>query len=409
MAHTFKISTFGLTLIMAYEGFRQVETTLVSGQRVIGYGHRYKDSEEPTISRKQAENLLKDDLEAYADLINENVHAPLTQSQFDALVSLSFNIGPKEFLASDVFHSLNNGRPLEAASGFDQWRKSVIGGKTYIVDALVRRRTAEKALFLRAADGVVSAPRLELPPKQDHEVSALDADVSVFDKTNVENLVPQAPYSAQKENVDKAVVEAVIDTVPETTAPVPKSQAKDEPVIAEPMTAELSPIAIAAEEVSEQLDRLIADNPNGEAHISVSPLAPPSEEQNSPVGLDWRAQENKTDNARAANEGTRDDYRRPRNGNASSVRTPDAFIQQGYSEAAVDEKPPSLIAYWISMIIGASLLGGGLVKWFLKPDTNPDQYSQFIAPAATVIGAMIVIGSLYYLIKTFKRRSDMDY
>jgi len=163
MAHAFKLSDFGLKLIKAYEGFRPAETTLVSGQRVIGYGHRYLPDEEPMITREKAESLLIEDLEPYEAMINESIYAPLSQSQFDALVSLSYNIGPRAFMASNVLHCLNNGRPLEAAASFDEWRKSVIEGKTYVVDALVRRRTAEKALFLRPVEGVVAAPRNEIP------------------------------------------------------------------------------------------------------------------------------------------------------------------------------------------------------------------------------------------------------
>jgi len=110
---------------------------------------------------------LKDDLAPFIDMINENVHAPLSQSQFDALVSFAYNIGPKAFLQSDTLRALNNGRPLDAANGFDIWRKSEIDGKTYVVDALMRRRTAEKALFLRPEGRPVSAPSVDLPPVQD--------------------------------------------------------------------------------------------------------------------------------------------------------------------------------------------------------------------------------------------------
>ena len=112
MAHAFKLSEFGLKLIKAYEGFRPAETTLVSGQRVIGYGHRYLPDEEPLISREKAETFLLEDIEPYEGMVNESIFAPLSQSQFDALVSLSFNIGPRPFLSSNVIHCLNNGRPL---------------------------------------------------------------------------------------------------------------------------------------------------------------------------------------------------------------------------------------------------------------------------------------------------------
>jgi len=62
-------------------------------------------------------------------MINDSVFAPLSQGQFDALCSLAFNIGPKKFLESDVVRALNNGRVLDAANGFDVWRKGEINGQ----------------------------------------------------------------------------------------------------------------------------------------------------------------------------------------------------------------------------------------------------------------------------------------
>ena len=132
MGRQFDISDMGLRLIKAYEGYRPVDRTLVSGQRVVGYGHRLMDDNAVILSKKEAEKLLKDDLAPFIDMINENVHAPLSQSQFDALVSFAYNIGPKAFLKSDTLRAINNGRPLDAANGFDIWRKSEIDGKTML-------------------------------------------------------------------------------------------------------------------------------------------------------------------------------------------------------------------------------------------------------------------------------------
>jgi len=149
MRRNMHISKVGLRLIKAYEGYRPVDRHLVNGHHVVGYGHIIDDGDSLVLSRPEAEELLLRDLEPYEDMVNETVHAPLSQSQYDALVSLAFNIGPRAFTESDTLRALNNGRPLDAANGFDIWRKSTIDGKTYVVDALMRRRAAEKALFLR--------------------------------------------------------------------------------------------------------------------------------------------------------------------------------------------------------------------------------------------------------------------
>jgi len=196
-SHGLTLSKTGLKLIKAYEGFRPVDRILVSGQRVVGYGHRLYDDKPRQITKAEAEELLISDLRPYEDMINENVFAPLTQGQFDALVSFSFNIGPKAFLASETLHALNNGRPLEAANALDVWRKSTINGKTYIVDALMRRRTAEKALFLRTEHYLRSAPGIDLPPVRDEALAKLstDEDLPVFDRKETSGIVATAPFT----------------------------------------------------------------------------------------------------------------------------------------------------------------------------------------------------------------------
>lgn len=456
MAHVFKISNFGIKLIKAYEGFRPVETTLVSGQRVIGYGHRFQNMEEPAISRKRAEDILKADLEAYENLINENVFAPLSQSQFDALVSLSFNIGPQAFLSSNVLHALNNGRPLAAAAGFDEWRKSVIDGKTYVVDALVRRRTAEKSLFLRATEGVVTAPRNELPPKHDQGLQALATNVDTFDKADAQHLgiVEQTPYAAKPaptrrredgptgvmehsetqsqftrthgietaghsvqkntfnphqdsfENTDR-IVDLVTEVKRETPAPVEKK---------------LSPIALAAEEVSERLDRLIADTPNETENNVQHDMQEnfdnrKADEFADVVGRDNHAGYTQKDqstgiaeviaNIKAANEGTREDYRRPANSNAAHARSPDSYIHQAEKFGVEPPKREGFIVYWIAFTTGLCMMLYAASRWFLAPKNvavPATELQTFITPALAVIGAMFILGTLYYLAKAYLRR-----
>lgn len=169
MTRTLTVSDKGLRLIKAFEGYRPEDSLLVTGIRVVGYGHRLEDDESLEVSRSEAEELLLDDLLDYEELVNDEVHAPLSQGQFDALVSLAFNIGKDAFRRSDIVHALNNGRILDAANGFDCWRKATIGDKTYVVDALLRRRTAEKYLFLQT-EGALPSPSAMLIPKSDDKV-----------------------------------------------------------------------------------------------------------------------------------------------------------------------------------------------------------------------------------------------
>jgi GH24 family phage-related lysozyme (muramidase) len=194
---TLEISETGLKLIKAFEGYRPVDRELVSGQRVVGYGHRLYSDDAVQMTKLEAQETLLADLAPFQDMINTEVHAPLSQGQYDALCSFAFNIGPKAFLESDTLRALNNGRPLDAANGLDIWRKSEIAGKTYVVDALMRRRTAEKALFLRTKRDL-SAGRADLPPVADTAVAALSTEdaLPIFRQDDANGIVATAPYEA---------------------------------------------------------------------------------------------------------------------------------------------------------------------------------------------------------------------
>jgi len=197
MSQNLTISDTGLKLIKAFEGYRPVDRELITGQRIVGYGHRLYSEDAIMMNKGEAEAVLRSDLEPFEDMINSEVHAPISQSQFDALCSFAFNIGPKAFLQSDTLRALNNGRPLDAANGLDIWRKSEIAGKTYVVDALMRRRTAEKALFLRT-ERDLSAGREDLPPVQDTTIKGLSTEdaLPVFTEDDASGIVATAPYEA---------------------------------------------------------------------------------------------------------------------------------------------------------------------------------------------------------------------
>ena len=175
MTGRMRTSSAGLQLIKSFEGFRQSATPAPGGRWSIGYGHMRTAREGLRISEKDAEELLIHDLQPVEETIAGAVFAPLTQNQFDALASLVFNISPAQFLASDILSSLNAGDSLGAAAGFDAWRRARLNGRIIVVDALVRRRAAEKALFLDHPGGRVAAPTPVLRPEIDRDASAAGA------------------------------------------------------------------------------------------------------------------------------------------------------------------------------------------------------------------------------------------
>ncbi|MEZ5937463.1 MAG: glycoside hydrolase family protein [Hyphomonadaceae bacterium] len=167
MTSRLRTSRAGLDLVKSFEGFRETSVRLPDGRWTVGYGHVRTAREGLTISEKDAEDLLVFDLKPAEEAIRTQVLAPLNQNQFDALVSLVFNISPGQFKDSAILRYLNSGDYLAAALGFDAWRKARINGQVMIVDALIRRRAAEKALFLEHPDGRPVVPTPMVTPELD--------------------------------------------------------------------------------------------------------------------------------------------------------------------------------------------------------------------------------------------------
>lgn len=159
MARQMRISRPGLELIKSFEGFRARSSELPDGRWIIGYGHTDSARENLRITRSDAELILRfKDLPVIETAVSNMVHTPLTANEFDALVSLGFNIGAEAFRGSDTLKFLNEGNRLAAADAIATWRKANIDGELRIVDALVRRRAAETALFLKPMLGWEALP-----------------------------------------------------------------------------------------------------------------------------------------------------------------------------------------------------------------------------------------------------------
>ncbi|EPH0070380.1 lysozyme, partial [Acinetobacter baumannii] len=98
-----------------------------------------------TCTEQQAETYLKNDLTKFEVVINKLVKVSLTQNQFDALASFTYNLGETNLANSTLLKKLNKGDYQGAADQFLVWNKA--GGK--VMKGLVRRREAERALFLK--------------------------------------------------------------------------------------------------------------------------------------------------------------------------------------------------------------------------------------------------------------------
>lgn len=142
---TMTTSAQGMELIKSFEGLRLTAYLDAAGVLTIGYGHTGPDvAAGATITAARAEELLRADLAGAEAAVTSAVQVPVTQGQFDALVSLVYNIGAGAFAASTLLRKLNSGDYAGAAQEFDRWIYA--GG--IVLGGLVSRRNAEQQLFL---------------------------------------------------------------------------------------------------------------------------------------------------------------------------------------------------------------------------------------------------------------------
>lgn len=143
------VSPSGVDLICNFEGLRLKAYDDGVGVWTIGFGttvypNGIKVKKGDTCTEAQAKAYMAHDLKKFASAVNNAVTVPLNQNQFDALVSLAYNIGTGAFSKSTLVKKLNANDYRSAADQFDVWVNA--GGKR--MQGLVNRRAKEKALFL---------------------------------------------------------------------------------------------------------------------------------------------------------------------------------------------------------------------------------------------------------------------
>lgn len=143
-----KISEKGIEFIKKEEGEVLHSYKCQAGVWTIGVGHTGKDVKPGMIITKEiSSELLKQDLRRFEETVNKSIKVDITQSQFDALVSLCFNIGTGAFAKSTLVKKINANAPLEEIEAeFRKWRRG--GGK--VLPVLVARREREIKLYKEA-------------------------------------------------------------------------------------------------------------------------------------------------------------------------------------------------------------------------------------------------------------------
>lgn len=145
------ISSKGVSLIKGFEGFRAAPYLCAAGVPTIGWGTtRYPDGfavklSDPRITEAVGDMYLHHDLDGFEKCVTRALTTPIRQSQFDACVSLCYNIGQDNFSTSTLVKMLNAGSaPDIIALQFLRWNRA----KDKPLAGLTRRRKAEMALFL---------------------------------------------------------------------------------------------------------------------------------------------------------------------------------------------------------------------------------------------------------------------
>lgn len=137
------LSLAGVSFIQGWEGTEQVAYLDSVGVPTICTGSTTKVFLGQTATLQECQERLQEDTSYAGKAVGRLVKVSLTQGQYDALVSLVFNIGPGAFAKSTLLKRLNNGQCTLAASEFLRWDKA----KGKRLRGLTLRRQAESELF----------------------------------------------------------------------------------------------------------------------------------------------------------------------------------------------------------------------------------------------------------------------
>ncbi len=256
-----KFSRAGVELIKSFEGLRQTAARLPDGRWTLGYGHTFSARDGATVTQEDADALLRFDLLPIVDAINNLVLVPLNQNQFDALVSFCFNIGVDNFAASSVLKRINEGRMTEAALAMDSWRSAEFNGQTYVLAPLIRRRAAEKSLFLTPEETNGTASSLLVRPVEDAgEGAGLPAEIEAPNHNGILSAQPMAaPETPIPAPTPPVEAPAVTTLPPPYASPYATPLATPAPVAAPAFEISATPEPVPAYTPAAPVERQLID------------------------------------------------------------------------------------------------------------------------------------------------------
>lgn len=147
-----KISDRGIIFLQDREGYREIAYRDAGGVWTIGYGTTRIDNRrvkwDDFCDKNQAFIWLMDDIELAEGAVNEFVKKPINQNQYDALVSLTYNIGIHGFEGSTLLRTINRGAKVYKDL-FTRWNKVTIKGKKVVSKGLANRRNLEYEFYIK--------------------------------------------------------------------------------------------------------------------------------------------------------------------------------------------------------------------------------------------------------------------
>lgn len=145
-----KLSQKGLELIKQFEGLSLTPYVCDGNINTIGYGNTYYTNgkkvtlQDKPITKQQAEELLKNSLSTYEKAVDSFCRDDISQRNFDALVSLAYNIGVGNLQKSTLIKKVNaNPKDPSIKDEFLKWNKA--NGR--VLAGLTKRRQAEANLY----------------------------------------------------------------------------------------------------------------------------------------------------------------------------------------------------------------------------------------------------------------------
>lgn len=174
-----KVSDKGRALIASFEGLSLTAYKCPAGVWTIGYGHTQGVQPSDRLTAGQADDYLAADLVAFGIAV-ERYAGHCSQHEFDAMVSLAFNIGVQGFSTSSVLRMHKAGDKLAASRAFALWNKATVNGKLTELPGLTRRRAAEAAHYLTPdAPGIERMPQAVEAPAPVRSSGTLKAAATV--------------------------------------------------------------------------------------------------------------------------------------------------------------------------------------------------------------------------------------